>query len=56
MFSSNHIDHVDWKAVENHYSQYSLAELEEMTYPKKFQLKTHAEITEYHRFETSQYD
>lgn len=28
-------DDVDWNAVEKHYSQYSLKELEEMTYPKK---------------------
>jgi hypothetical protein len=28
-------DDVDWNAVEKYYSQYSLQELEEMTYPKK---------------------
>jgi hypothetical protein len=52
MFSSNHIDHVDWKAVEKHYSQYSLAELEEMTYPKKGQHHVTNDLAALQRFET----
>lgn len=56
MFSINHTDHVDWKAVESHYNQYSLTELEEMTYPKKFQRHFYAEVTEYRRFEAAQHD
>lgn len=35
MFTKNHIDRVDWTVIERHYSQYSVQELEEMTYPKQ---------------------
>lgn len=50
MFAPSHTDRVDWKIIEQHYSQYSLEELEEMTYPKKGQYTAMNERLEFQRF------